>query len=60
MDLNIIQHKGLNDALQQGLNHIPLQQINISQVVAIIMNTYDEFVRVMNLESLGFPIDNGQ
>jgi hypothetical protein len=57
MDIGIIQHKDLRFALAQGLNHIPLQPTTIVPTVAIIMNAYQQFTEILDLEQLGFPVN---
>jgi hypothetical protein len=60
MDLSIIQHKGLKDALSQGLNHIPLSPTKIGQTIAIIMDAFSQLVDILQLTSVQFPIDEAR
>ena len=57
MDLSIIQHSGLRDALSQGLNHIPLNPTKIGQAIAVIMDAFSQLVDILQLTKLQFPIE---
>ena len=57
MDLNIIQHKELREALSQGLNHIPLQPTCITKALATVMQAFDQLIDILDLERIQFPID---
>jgi hypothetical protein len=60
MDLSIIQHCGLRDALMQGLNHIPLSPTKIGETVAVIMDVFSQLVDILQLSTLQFPIDEAR
>jgi hypothetical protein len=60
MDLSIIQHKGLKDALSQGLNHIPLSPTKLGEIVAVIMDAFLQLVDILQLSILQFPIDEAR
>ena len=56
MDMSIIQHKELRQAVAQGLNHIPLQPTDIAKAIAVVMSAYEQFVLILDLVHLEFPI----
>jgi hypothetical protein len=56
MDLDIIQHPGLRDALRQGLNHIVLRPTNIGQAVATVLDAFEQLIPILHLDLLQFPI----
>ena len=60
MDLSIIQHNGLRNALSQGLNHIPLNPTKISQAIAVIMDAFSQLVDILQLTILQFPIEEAR
>lgn len=41
MDSYIVQHKGLREALSQGLNHIPVRPTNIAEATTIMMDAFE-------------------
>jgi hypothetical protein len=55
--MDIIQHRDLCLTISQGLNHIPLQPTNIANAIAAIMYAFNQFVVILNLVQLQFPID---
>lgn len=57
MDLNIIQHPLLKEALAQGLNHIPLRPTNIGQAVAVACDAFIQLCLILNLTEHNFPIN---
>jgi hypothetical protein len=44
MDLDVIQHLGLRQALKQGLNHVLFRPTNIAQAVATALEAFDQLV----------------
>jgi len=56
MDLSIIQHSSLRDAVAQGLNHIPLRPTNITHALATALDAFEQLVSILDLESTDFPI----
>ena len=60
MDLSIIQHHGLRDALIQGLNHIPLSPTKIGETIAIILDAFSQLVDILQLSILQFPIEEAR
>jgi hypothetical protein len=60
VDLSIIQHTGLRDALSQGLNHIPLRPTKIGEIIAIVMDAYSQLVDILQLTKLHFPVEEAQ
>ena len=50
MDLRIIQHKQLRQALSQGLNHIPLRTTDIAQTVKTVMGAFDQLTLILGLD----------
>ena len=52
MDLSIIQHKGLRNAIQMGLNHIPLRPTIIHEAIQVIYDTFLQVCQVLNVEQL--------
>ena len=60
MDLSIIQHCVLRDALMQGLNHIPLSPTKIGETVAVVMDAFAQLTDILHLSILQFPIDEAR
>ena len=56
MDINIIQHPGLRNALAQGLNHIPLRPSKIAEAMAAIMDAFSQLCDILGLHNLPFPM----
>lgn len=57
IDVRIIQHPKLKEALDMGLNHIPLKPTNIATVVATALDAFSQFMTILNLESEGLPFE---
>jgi hypothetical protein len=60
MNLEIIQHPGLRATLKQGLNHIVLRPTHIAQVVATILNAFDQLIPILQLDLIQFPINEAR
>lgn len=58
MDLSIVQHKGLRQALSQGMNHIPLRPSNIAEAIAIALDAFAQLAVILNLAYLQFPLED--
>lgn len=58
MDLSIIQRADLRKALKMGLNHIPLKPTNISVCLVVAFDAFAQFVAILSLRQVGFPIDD--
>ena len=56
MDLDVVQHPRLRQALKQGLNHIVLRPTNIAEVVATALESFDQLVSILHLDSMDFLI----
>ena len=52
MDISIIQHKGLRQALTMGLNHIPLRPTIIFEAIQVIHDTFLQVCQVLNVEHM--------
>lgn len=52
MDLSIVQHKGLRQAITMGLNHIPLRPTIIQEAIQVIHDTFLQICQVLNLEHM--------
>ena len=50
MDLRIIQHKQLRQALSLGFNHIPLRSTDIAQTVKTVMGAFDQLTSILGLD----------
>jgi hypothetical protein len=50
MDTNIIHHLGLREAIALGLNHIPLRNTNIQEIIQVVMDTFMQICQVLRLE----------
>jgi len=57
MDLAIIQHPSLRNAVAQGLNHTPVQPVNINHAVATNLDAFEQLIPILQLESTDFPIN---
>lgn len=60
MDTSIIQHIELRKALSKGLNHIPLRPTEISVSLATAFDAFAQFISVMGLCELGFPVEDAE
>lgn len=60
MDLSIIQHKDLRNAVAQGLNHIPWQPTNIAQAMAMVFDAYEQLIPILQLDTTKFPIQEAR
>lgn len=49
MDISIIQHKGLRNAIKMGLNHIPLKPTLIFEVIQVVYDTFLQVCQVLNI-----------
>lgn len=56
MDVKIIQHTGLREAVSMGLNHVPLKPTDISVSIATALDAFLQFTQILDLENLGLPI----
>ena len=54
VDMAIIQHPALRQALSLGLNHIPLRPSNIAETMAIVMDAFSQLANILNLYDLDF------
>ena len=50
MDIKIIHHHGLREAIGLGLNHIPLRHTNIQEAIQVVMNTFVQVCQLLKLE----------
>jgi hypothetical protein len=57
MDMKIIQHPELRNALAQGLNHIPLRPTNIVETMAVIMDVFSQLYEILKLSDTTFPLE---
>ena len=60
MNVDIIQHPGLRQALKQGLNHIVLRPTNIAQAVAVTLDAFDQLIGILHLDQIAFPINEAR
>jgi hypothetical protein len=57
VDVNIVHHKGLRQALVMGLNHVPLKPTsNFAVSIATALDGFEQLVQIMNLETVDFPL----
>ena len=52
MDISIVQHKGLRQALTMGLNHIPLRPTAIHEAIQVIHDTFVQVCQILNVAHL--------
>ena len=50
MDTRIIHHHGLREAITLGLNHIPLRNTNIREVVQVVVNIFIHVCQLLKVE----------
>jgi hypothetical protein len=60
MNTDIIQNKHLRLKIAQGLNHIPLQPMQISKAVATIMHAFEQLVAILGLFEIGFLVEEAR
>lgn len=57
VDMNIIHHKKLREAVAMGLNHIPLRPTsNFAVSIATALHGFEQLVNILSLEQKGFPL----
>jgi hypothetical protein len=57
VDMNIIHHKGLRQALAMGLNHIPIQPTsNFAVSIATALDGFEQLLNILGLINNGFPM----
>lgn len=56
MDLRIIQHPKLREALGQGLNHIPLSPTDITQALKIAVDAFARLYTILRLEEYALDL----
>ena len=57
VDMNIVHHKGLREALAMGLNHIPVRPTsNFAVSIATALHGFEQLVTILSLENSGFPM----
>jgi len=56
MDVKIIQHAGLREAISMGLNHIPLKPTDIAVSIATALDAFSQFTQILDLENSGLPL----
>jgi len=60
MNVNIIQNPQLRQAIQQGLNHIPLKPTKISLCIVTIIDAFEQLIGILGLVDLDFPISEAR
>jgi hypothetical protein len=60
MDLSIIQHPRLREALSMGLNHIPLRKTDYSKALEVTAHAFDQLYTILNLHEHGLVLDEAQ
>jgi len=56
MDVKIVQHTGLREAIGMGLNHIPLKPTDIAVSIATALDAFSQFTQILDLENSGLPL----
>ena len=56
VDINLIQHRDLRQAVSMGLNHIPLKPTSIAVSIATILDAFMQLIHILKLEQLGLPV----
>lgn len=57
VDVDLIQHKTLRQAVSMGLNHIPLKPTELRVCISTILDAFSQVLSVLRLESADFPIE---
>ena len=52
MNMDIVQHPKLRQALKQGLNHIVLRPTNIVQAVAVTLDAFEQLISILHLDQI--------
>ena len=58
VDVKIIHHKRLRDAVAMGLNHIPMKPTtSFAPYIATILDGFKQIVQILKLYNQNFPVD---
>ena len=59
VDLKLIHHRRLREALSMGLNHIPMRPTtSFATCIATILDGFMQVAQILQLTDLDFPLDN--